>query len=158
MLKIIINETSAERRWILQGRLVAVWVDELRKSWKKRPRSQNQTSCVVDLNDVTFIDKKGERLLRIMSKQGAQFAANGVYIRHVLEQVITNGRPHLSRLLTCLVAGFVATAIYLFPPRAKADPLKVRVNEGTRTQSCTQQDGIEMRMIGASRPSSKSQT
>ena len=155
MLKITISETSAERRWILQGRLVAVWVDELRKSWKKRPRSQNQTPCVIDLNDVTFIDKKGERLLRAMSKQGAQFAANGIYTRHVVEQVITNGKPHLSRLLSCLVAGFVATAIYLFAQGAKADPLKVCRDKGTRTQSWTQQDEIETRMTAANRPGSR---
>ncbi|HET8924014.1 MAG TPA: hypothetical protein VFN26_13580 [Candidatus Acidoferrum sp.] len=86
MLKITISETPAETRWILQGRLVGVWVDELRTSWKKKPRSKTQTSCVIDLNDVTFIDEKGERLLRAMSKRGAQFIASGIYIKYVLQE------------------------------------------------------------------------
>jgi hypothetical protein len=121
VLKITIDESAQERRWILQGRLVAVWVDELRKSWNGRPRSQKETPCVIDLNNVTFIDKRGEKLLRTMLKQGARFAAKGIYIRHVLEEVITNGKPHLSRLVLCLLASFAGAAICLFAPGAKAD-------------------------------------
>ena len=86
MLRITVNETPTEKRWILQGRLVGLWVSELRSAWKKTHRPDNNRKCVVDLNDVTFIDKKGERLLRAMSKQGAQFIATGIYTKHVLQQ------------------------------------------------------------------------
>jgi len=86
VLKITIDETSTEKRWILQGRLVGLWVSELRRTWKKTHRPENNRPCVVDLNDVTFIDEKGVRLLRAMSKQGAQFVATGIYIKHVLQQ------------------------------------------------------------------------
>jgi hypothetical protein len=41
---------------------------------------------------VTFIDKGGERLLRAMSKKGAQFLADGIYIKHVLEQLKSKGK------------------------------------------------------------------
>jgi hypothetical protein len=93
MLRITITETPAERRWILQGRLVGPWVAELRTSWKKGHRTQRGQACVVDLNDVSFIDKDGERLLRAISKKGAQLIANGMYTKHVLEQVRTFGTP-----------------------------------------------------------------
>ena len=86
MLRITVNETPTEKRWILQGRLVGLWVSELRRAWKKAHQPENNRKCVVDLDDVTFIDKKGERLLRAMSKQGAQFIATGIYIKHVLQQ------------------------------------------------------------------------
>jgi anti-anti-sigma regulatory factor len=86
VLKIIISETPAETRWILQGRLVGVWVDELRMSWKKKPRRQNAAPCVIDLNDVSFIDQRGERLLRALAKKGAQFIATGIYIKYVLQE------------------------------------------------------------------------
>ena len=85
-MKITITETPAETRWILQGRLVAVWVDELRTIWKKKPRSQSATACVIDLSDVTFIDQRGERLLRAMAKKGAQFIATGVYVKYLLQE------------------------------------------------------------------------
>lgn len=92
MLKITISETQRETRWILQGQLVEVWVDELRKSWKKRQRRPSSTRCVIDLNDVTFIDKKGERLLRAISKKGAELIANGIYTKHVIDMVKTAGK------------------------------------------------------------------
>lgn len=86
MLKITICETAAETRWILQGRLVGVWVDELRTSWKKKPQKENAVPCVIDLNDVSFIDQEGERLLRALAKKGAQFIASGIYIKYVLQE------------------------------------------------------------------------
>ena len=86
MLKITRTETPAEEKWILQGRLVGLWVTELRKCWKKTHRTDNNLKCIVDLNDVTFIDRKGERLLRTMSKAGVQFIASGIYIKHLLQQ------------------------------------------------------------------------
>ena len=87
MLKIVIMETATDRRWIVQGRLVGPWVSELRTTWKRAHRSQDNRPCIIDLNDVTFIDKSGERLLRAMRKKGAQLLAKGVYVRHVLEQL-----------------------------------------------------------------------
>ena len=85
-MKIMRTETSAEEKWTLHGRLVGLWVSELRRYWKKNHRTDNNLKCVVDLNDVTFIDKKGERLLRAMSKEGVQFIATGIYVKHLLQQ------------------------------------------------------------------------
>jgi anti-anti-sigma regulatory factor len=86
VLKITRTETPAEEKWVLQGRLVGLWVSELRRSWKKTHRTDNKLKCIVDLNDVTFIDEKGERLLRTMSKEGVQFIASGIYIKHLLQK------------------------------------------------------------------------
>ena len=87
MLKITIVETERDRRWIVQGRLVGPWVSELRTAWKRAHGSQDKRACIIDLNDVTFIDKSGERLLRAMSKKGAQLIARGLYVKHMLEQL-----------------------------------------------------------------------
>jgi anti-anti-sigma regulatory factor len=86
VLKITRTETPLEEKWILQGRLVGLWVSELRRTWKKTHRADKNLKCVIDLNEVTFIDVKGERLLRTMSKEGAQLVATGMYIKHVLQQ------------------------------------------------------------------------
>ena len=85
-MKITRTETSAEEKWILQGRLVGLWVSELRRCWKKTHRTDNDRKCIVDLNEVTSIDTKGERLLRAMSKQGVQFIASGIYTKHLLQE------------------------------------------------------------------------
>jgi len=91
VLKITITETATDRRWIVQGRLVGPWVSELRTTWKRAHRSDDKRACIIDLNDVTFIDKSGERLLRAMCKKGAQLIARGLYVKHVLEQVKVSG-------------------------------------------------------------------
>jgi len=87
VLKITIMETATERRWIVQGSLVGPWVSELRTTWKRVHRSRDERACIIDLNDVTFIDKSGERLLRAISKKGAQLIAGGMYVKHVVEQL-----------------------------------------------------------------------
>jgi len=111
VLKITINETPTERRWILQGRLVGPWVGELRTCWKKTHRDHGGQTCIVDLNDVTFIDKGGERLLRTMSKGGAQFIATGIYIKHVLEQLKPSGKRGLLKVISCLFAALLGGVI-----------------------------------------------
>jgi hypothetical protein len=97
VLKITMTETPAERRWVVQGRLVGPWVSELRTTWKRTHASDDTRACIIDLNDVTFIDKGGERLLRALAKKGAQFIATGVYIEHVLEEVKNSCMPSAER-------------------------------------------------------------
>jgi hypothetical protein len=87
MLKITITNTAREERWTLHGRLVAPWVSELKWCWRRAHRANQRRRCVVNLDEVTFIDKSGERMLRSMSKQGAQFVASGVYVKHVLDRL-----------------------------------------------------------------------
>lgn len=104
MLKIIITETQTESRWILQGQLIGPWVGELRRCWKAEHTKETGKSCVVDLNDVTFIDKSGERLLRAISKTGADLTSKGMYTKHLLEKLKTR-KSSLPRLLLCLCVG-----------------------------------------------------
>jgi anti-anti-sigma regulatory factor len=87
MLRITISNTATEERWTLHGRLVAPWVNELKESWKKSHGTAREQRCIVNLDEVTFIDKSGERVLRYMSKQGARFVASDVYVRHVLDRL-----------------------------------------------------------------------
>ena len=87
MLKITITETAKEMRWTLQGRLVAPWVRELRKSWNAANQTRDGRTPVVDLNDVTLIDASGEKLLRTMAREGVQLIGNGVFMKNLLEEL-----------------------------------------------------------------------
>jgi anti-anti-sigma regulatory factor len=87
MLKITITNTAKEELWTLQGRLVAPWVKELKATWRRTHPSAQGRRCVVNLDEVTFIDKSGERMLRCMSNQGAQLVASDVYVKHVLDRL-----------------------------------------------------------------------
>jgi RND family efflux transporter MFP subunit len=103
MLKITFSETPAEERWILHGRLTHLWVQEFRACWKKNHRAEARRACVVDLNEVTFIDKSGERLLRLLARNGAQFTASGIYIKHILEHLNARRKRGFSILLGFLI-------------------------------------------------------
>jgi hypothetical protein len=96
VLKITITETLTEKRWILQGRLVGPWVGELRRSWKKTQRDQSGRTFILDLKDMTFLDKDAEKLLHAMSKKGTQFVADGLYIKHLLEQLKRSSKSELN--------------------------------------------------------------
>jgi len=87
MLKITITNTATEMQWILHGRLVEPWVNELKASWKRARGTAERRRCIVNLDEVTFIDKCGERILRSMSKQGAKFVSRDVYVKHVLDRL-----------------------------------------------------------------------
>ena len=84
MLKITITSTAREARWTLHGRLVAPWVSELKSCWRRAHRATKRRRCIVNLDEVTFIDQSGERMLRSMSNQGVRFIAGDVYVKHVL--------------------------------------------------------------------------
>jgi anti-anti-sigma regulatory factor len=140
VLKISITETTTDRRWILEGRLVGPWVGELRATWKRAHRSQDSRACIIDLNDVTFIDKSGERLLRAMSKKGAQLLARGLYVKHVLEQLKTGGKRCLITLMVCLFAALqtnvIAPATHGQVPSARKE-MKVKEDSGLRFNLAT---------------------
>ena len=87
MLKITITNTGTVERWTLQGRLVAPWVKELKACWNKARPAMQRRRCIVNLDEITFIDKGGERVLRSMSRQGAKLVASDVYLKHVLDRL-----------------------------------------------------------------------
>jgi outer membrane protein TolC len=122
MLKIRFSETPSEERWTLHGRLTAPWVRELRTCWKKNHGRDKQRACIVDLNEIKFIDKSGERLLRARVKARAQFIASGIYIKHVLEKLTSKGKGSvLNRLTGFSFAALVAVfAVLIGGATAKA--------------------------------------
>ncbi|MFY9532211.1 MAG: hypothetical protein WBC04_00910 [Candidatus Acidiferrales bacterium] len=87
MLEVTITDTATEEKWTLQGRLVWPWVNLLRENWRRAHRAAEGRTCIVDLNEVRFIDESGERMLRSMANQGAQLVASSVDMKRVLERL-----------------------------------------------------------------------
>jgi len=110
MLKISFSEIPTEEKWILEGRLTDPWLRELRTSWKRNHRTGKERACIVDLREITFVDKSGERFLRAMVRQGAQCIASGIYIKDILENLTTKGKGSaLNRFGGFFLAAVVAT-------------------------------------------------
>jgi hypothetical protein len=85
MLRITMKEKASEQRWTLQGRLTKECVAELISNWRAARGRPSAGNRVVDLNEITAIDKNGEEVLSMMIGEGVKFVATGLYTKHLLE-------------------------------------------------------------------------
>jgi hypothetical protein len=93
MLRITVMEEASEERWILQGRLTKQSIGELVSSWRASTAQPTMRRRIVDLNEVTSIDRSGEQALSMMVHDGATFVASGVYTRTLLDQLQARRTP-----------------------------------------------------------------
>jgi hypothetical protein len=84
MLRIAITELPGEQRWSLQGQLVGQWAAELKSTWERDRQMGDMRKCIVELMEVTAIDRNGEGVLAEIMRQGAEFIAADVYTKHLL--------------------------------------------------------------------------
>ena len=99
MMSIALTENGAEMRLVPHGRLTGASVAELRTTWKAANEMRRGRTCVVELDNVTFIDKRGDRLLRAMSREGARFTANDLYMKSVIEGLKNASRHGLAGMI-----------------------------------------------------------
>ena len=71
----------------LEGKLAGPWVEELLKTWRSVAEAAQGEALVADLNDVTFIDRSGERLLARMHAAGTALVAEGTYMSQRLQRI-----------------------------------------------------------------------
>lgn len=99
VLKIIITESPTEIRWVLQGRLFGPQVTEVNGNWRIANRMRKGRACILDREGLTLIDRRGKRLLRAMSIDGAQFIAGGLNSARVIEELKIRNRRGLSGMI-----------------------------------------------------------
>ena len=87
MLKITITDLSDEQRWSLQGKLVGQWAAELMSTWREARHVGDTRRYIVELIEVTAIDRNGEAVLAEIMSQGAEFIASDVYTKHLLRNM-----------------------------------------------------------------------
>jgi hypothetical protein len=87
LLKITITDLSDEQRWSLQGQLVGQWAAELKLRWREALHVGDTRRCIVELIDVTSIDRNGEAVLAEIMSHGAEFIASDVYTKHLLRNL-----------------------------------------------------------------------
>ena len=76
-----------EQRWSLQGQLVGQWATELRSTWRKAHLVGDTRKCIVELIEVTSIDRNGEEALSEIMSHGGEFIASDVYTKHLLQNL-----------------------------------------------------------------------
>ena len=67
----------------------------------------------MDLNEVTFIDRNGERLLAVLVREGAQCVASGIYDKHIVEHLTVRAKAGLLGRLASFFSAAVLSALTL---------------------------------------------
>jgi hypothetical protein len=92
VLRITITDFPDEQRWSLEGRLIGPWAAELSSLWREKHRQCEECKCIIELNNVTFIDRIGEAALAEIMSQGAEVIADGVYTKQRLGDLLNESR------------------------------------------------------------------
>jgi hypothetical protein len=81
------TDSPDEQRWSLQGQLVGQWAAEFTSAWRKAHVAGDIRTCIVELIEVTSIDRDGEDALSEIMSHGAEFIASDVYTKHLLQNL-----------------------------------------------------------------------
>jgi hypothetical protein len=92
MLKISLVDSRTQRRLVLEGRLVAPWVAELRTAWDRAKAELDGRELVIDIESVIVISQEAENTLLDIMNEGARFRCSGVLTKHVLQQLKRRSR------------------------------------------------------------------
>ena len=96
MLKICVIDTRTESRLVVEGKLIAPWVEELRTAWKAANRGPAGHALVVDLRNATLISQEGENALLELMREGAKFRCSGVFTKHLIQQLTRSRKRNSS--------------------------------------------------------------
>ncbi len=87
MLRITVHDRAPTTSFVLEGKLVGPWVEELERCWAGALANDPLTPMLVDLAGVAFIDGTGRELLRRMRHQGVRLLSQGVLIDAIVEDI-----------------------------------------------------------------------
>jgi len=87
MMKISVVESQSRLRLVVEGKLVAPWTAELRRTWNSARSQLRGRALVIDLRNVTHISREGDNALLDLMTEGARFTCKGIFTRRVLEQL-----------------------------------------------------------------------
>ena len=96
MLRIYIHDEVPVTSFVLEGKLVGLWVEELEKGWESALAANPSRMMLVDLADVSFIDDEGRALLARMRRKGVRLLSSGVLINAIVAEIDAQQRNHQS--------------------------------------------------------------
>jgi hypothetical protein len=99
MLKISLTDTRTQRRLVLEGKLIAPWIAELRAVWTRVKVELNGRELVIDMGDVISVSQEAENTLLEMMGEGATFRCRGVLTKHVIQQLARRGKKNASEFI-----------------------------------------------------------
>ena len=87
MLRIHIHQRDGATSFTLEGRLIGPWVKELEKCWQDAISAEPQSSILVNLATVSFVDSEGKELLTRMRRRRVRLASSGILMNAIVDQI-----------------------------------------------------------------------
>ena len=88
MLKISPVDGRTQRRLIVEGKLIAPWVAELKSACEDARADLGGRDLVIEMKHVTTISQEGENVILELINAGIRFRAYGVFTKHVLKRLM----------------------------------------------------------------------
>ena len=96
-MKISVIDSRTELRLVLEGKLIAPWVAELRTAWKTVNEEIEGRVVVIDMGNVAIISEEGENVLLELMNAGATFRCSGVITKHVIKELRRRSKRNPSK-------------------------------------------------------------
>jgi anti-anti-sigma regulatory factor len=87
MLRIHIEERSESATIRLEGKLAGDWVEEVERCCHEVLARRRHRTLIIELDEVMFVDAKGQILLRQMFRAGAVLRGRGMHSQYLVEQI-----------------------------------------------------------------------
>jgi hypothetical protein len=87
MLKISLVDGRTQRRLLVEGKLIAPWVAELKTACEDARADLCGRDLVVEMKHITTISQEGENVIIELIDAGIRFRGHGVFTKHVLKQL-----------------------------------------------------------------------
>ena len=98
MLRISLVESTAQRVLVLEGRLVAPWVAELKTAWNRARAQLYGRELVIDMGHVMVISQEAENTLLQMMNEGTRLRRSGALAKHILHQLMRRNKTNHDRI------------------------------------------------------------
>lgn len=91
MLKITKNNhENGVTTFKLEGKLIGVWVHELRSCWQQAMQHGTAHNIHLDLSGVTWVSDEGKALLRTMYRNGVALLAANLLLSGIVAEISTD--------------------------------------------------------------------
>jgi hypothetical protein len=95
MLKISLIDSARQRRLIVEGKLMAPWLGELRSACEGARADLGGRELVIEMKQVTTISQEGENVILELINGGIKFRCRGVFTKHVVKQLTRRANKNL---------------------------------------------------------------
>jgi hypothetical protein len=87
MFKISLIDSTRQRRLVVEGKLIAPWVAELRNACEEARADLRGRELVIEMRHVTTISQEGENIILELINGGTKFRCEGVFTKHVVKEL-----------------------------------------------------------------------